>query len=215
MIKFSAIFFIMFFSACSFKTPPNEWQYKSVNAYESYKKNFLSSNNSLADSDLKRAVGHAKKSSNLDQLARIYLGKCAINNSVGIEDSCTEFKELESLVDDQTMHSYYLLIVNKLTYDDIENLPDTYKSFAYSYINKDYKQAVKEMFDIQTITSKLIAANIVKSNMSVEDIEKLLEEVSFYGYKKTVVYWLKVMKTKVEDTLKIQKIDKKIKILES
>jgi hypothetical protein len=215
MIKFFVISFILFFSACSFKTPPNEWQYKSVIAFESYKKNFLSSNDALADNDFNRAVGHAKQSSDLEQLAKIYLGRCAMNNSVGIEDSCSEFKELESLVNDQKLHSYYLLITNNLTEEDLKYLPSIYKDFANSYIRKDYKEAVKEMLDMQTITSKIIAANILKNSMTVEDIEKLLDEVSYFGYKKTVLYWLKIKKSKLEDTRKIKKIDKKIKILES
>lgn len=215
MIKLVGVFFILFFSACSFKTPPNQWQYKSVNAFESYKKNFLFSQDVLADNDLKRAIEHAKQSSHLVQLAKIYLGKCALNNSLGVQDGCNEFKELDNIVNDKKLHSYYLFITNELTQEDVSDLPSTYKDFAYSYINKDYEDAVKEIFNIEMITSKLIAANFVKNSMSVEDIQKLLDEVSYFGYKKAVLYWLKIKKSKMEDTLKIQKVDKKIKILES
>ena len=215
MIKVILLFTLFFFTACSFSTPPNEWQYKTSNSFELYVKNFLSSKENVAEDDFNRAVKHAKHSSNLDILAKIYLGKCAINNSVGIEDKCMEYVEIESLVESKSLNSYYLFINKKLKKEDIKYLPSVYQDFAYMYLNKNYKQAKQEMFSIEKISSKLIAANMLKKNLNTTDIEKLLEEVSFYGYKKSVIYWLEVLKTKTKETRKINKIDKRIKILKS
>ncbi len=215
MIKIILLFILFFFTACSFSTPPNEWQYKTSNSFELYVKSFLSSKEVLSEGDFKRAVKHAKHSSNLDILAKIYLGRCAIRNSVGIEDSCKEFVELKSLVDSKSLNSYYLFITKKLKIEDVEYLPSAYKDFAQMYLNKNYIHAKKEMFNIEKLSSKLIAANMIKRNMNTKDIEKLLEDISFYGYKKSVLYWLGVLKSKTNDTQKIKKIDKKIKILKS
>jgi hypothetical protein len=86
--KILLFIFLLQFNGCSFKTPQNKWQFKSVNAFSAYTKNFLSAKDTLAKDDLKRAVNHAKQSANLSQLARIYLGECALNISVGLKDNC-------------------------------------------------------------------------------------------------------------------------------
>ena len=82
---------LLLFSACSFKSPPNQWQFKSTAAFDSYTKNFLSSNDALAKNDLSRAIKHAKQSADLKMLARVYLGECALNISVGIDDNCKDY----------------------------------------------------------------------------------------------------------------------------
>ena len=111
MKKYSLILFIaVFFGACSFKTPPNQWQHKSANAFNTYVKDFMHGEDSLAKSDLKRAIKHAKKSSDLTTLARVYLGKCALNISVGIDDKCEEYKNISHLVEDEELLNYYSVI---------------------------------------------------------------------------------------------------------
>lgn len=214
MIKLALFILVILFSACSFKAPVNQWQYKSVNAFESYKKNFLSDNDVSAKNDLIRAVGHAKKSSDLTQLARVYLGQCALERSVGLENSCNEYIELEGLVDDKELQSYYHFITKKLKENELNTLPDSYKDFASFYLKGDIQNSIAEIQKIETVSSKLIAATLVKDDMSEKDLEKLLEDVSYHGYKKAVIYLLKLISSKTENQQKIQKLEKKIKILE-
>ena len=54
---------------------------------------------------------------------------------------------------------------------------------------------------------------MIKNSLDVKDVKKILKEACFYGYKKSILYWLEVLKQK--DTQKMDKIDKKIKILKS
>jgi hypothetical protein len=173
----------------------------------------LSGKDELAKEDFNRAQDHAKHSSSLELLAKINLGSCAINNSIGVEDHCSSYKELRDLVDSKELDSYYFFIIKEIKKDQAKDLPKTYRDFAHSYLEGDYKSAIKYMFNIEKISSKLIAANMIKDKMGVEDVEKLLDEVSFYGYKKAVIHWLEILKGK--DAQKSDKIDKKIKILES
>ncbi|MFT7005397.1 MAG: hypothetical protein ACJAWW_002772, partial [Sulfurimonas sp.] len=104
---------LVFFSACSFKSPANQWQYQSSSAFDSYTKNFLSCNNSLAKNDLSRAIKHSKQSADLTMLCKIYLGKCALNISVGLNDSCKEYKNISELVNNKSLDAYYDFITLK------------------------------------------------------------------------------------------------------
>jgi len=214
-MKIFLVMIVLFFSACSFKKKPDDWKYKSVSAFSSYTKNFLSSKDVMAKNDLKRAVLHAKLSSNFKPLARIYLGECALNISVGIKDECLKYKDISELVDDEELNSYYAFVTNTLQDYQLDNLASIYKSFVQNSLKNDYKDAISDMHSMDKITSKLVAASLIKDELSFEDVERLLKDISFYGYKKSVIYWLKILKLKSDDIREIKKIDKKIEILES
>nr|WP_321267523.1 hypothetical protein [uncultured Sulfurimonas sp.] len=205
---------ILLLSACSFKSPPNQWQYKSTAAFESYTKNFLSSEDALAKNDLSRAIKHAKHSANLKTLARVYLGECALNISVGIDDNCNSYKEVAALIDDKSLDAYFTFITSKSSIE-VENLNKIYKNFA-SFVNvKDFDNAQKEIFKITKPTSKLLAASLIKDKLSIQTVDEMINIASFNGYKKSVLFWLNVKKTKVTDADEIESISKTISILNS
>jgi len=215
MIKFIVVIMISFgFSACSFKAKPNAWKYKSINAFSSYTQNFLSAKDTLAKNDLKRAIEHAKSSANLTQLSRIYLGECALNISVGIEDDCSSYINIKELNNDKSLEAYYEFISSKIKISSLEELDLNYKDFAKYKIEKKYKKAIESLFKMDKITSKLLSASLIKDKLSFDEVERLIDEASFYGYKKSVLFWLDIQKGKTDDKSKINKIIKKIEILE-
>jgi len=215
MSKFTLSLVILFLlSGCSFKSEPNEWKYKSINAFSSYTQNFLSGRDVLAQSDLKRALSHAKQSAKFKQLSRIYLGECALNISVGIDDKCLKYKEVSNLVDDKTLQSYYEFITLSFTQKSIKNLDSKYEEFAKSILDKDYAKAKEEVFDMDQISSTLLSASLVKEEFSFDEISVLIDEASYYGYKKSVIFWLNVQKYKTNDDAKKKVIIKKLKIME-
>ena len=159
---------LVLFSACSlpdFKTHPNAWQHKSANAFNSYTKNFLSNNNALAESDLKRATQHAKSSANLSSLARIYLGECALNISVGSLDNCAKYNDISNLVNSKKLDVYNKFINNNLQKNEINLLPKNYQTFALHVANKNYNDANKDILDMKKVTSQLLSAILIKDNL--------------------------------------------------
>jgi len=216
MIKvFLTLLVLAFFGGCSFKAKPDAWRHKSINAFSSYTKNFLSNHDALAKSDLIRAINHAKSSADLTQLSRIYLGECALNISVGIKDRCEKYLSIADLVQNRELDTYYRFIRRQFTSQELDALAPSYRDFArYSIKNKSQK-AIESLFKIDKITSKLLAAALIQEKLSFEDVEKIIKLASFYGYKKSVLYWLHVEKTKTTQSDQIQKIEKKIKVLES
>lgn len=205
---------LLFLSACSFKSPPNQWQYKSTTAFDSYTKNFLSSNDSLAKNDLSRAIEHAKQSADLTMLARVYLGKCALNISVGIIDSCKEYENIFTLVDDKSLYAYYNFITLKPN-ASLADLDVKYKDFALHLSNKDFTNANDELMKISKQTSKLLCASLMKEKLSNTTRNEMIKTASFYGYKRSVLFWLNELKANTTDEERVKNISKKIFILES
>ena len=205
---------LLLISACSFKSPPNQWQYKSTTAYNSYVKNFLSSNVALARNDLSRATKYAKQSADLTMLARIYLGVCALNISVGVDDDCKNYVDISTLLNDKSLDAYYNFITIKSN-NSIENLNDQYKSFAQYLNKKEFNNANKEILKISKPTSKLLASSLMKENLTINTINEMIETASFHGYKKSVIFWLNEKKIKTTDTDERKIISKKISVIKS
>jgi len=215
MIKI--VFFVLFsivFVGCSFKVAPNKWQYESANYFNLYQNNFLKDKKVLAKNDLKRAIQSAKRSANLTTLARVYLGECALNISVGIYDDCTKYIEISDVVNDLELDAYYAFIQKKVSQKQVTILPDDYKKFAVLQKNLEYEKASSFIFVTKKVTRSLLFASLIKENLSTEMVKKMISLASFHGYKKAVLFWLKEYRKKATDAEQI-KIDKKIKILMS
>lgn len=206
---------VISFSACSFKTPPNEWQYKSANAFDSYTKNFLGANESLAKDDLNTAVQNAKRSADLTPLARIYLGECALNISVGLTDKCNKYKDIADIANNKALDAYFAFLTSSMTNEQINKLPKNYQKFALHAKNSEFAKADNELLNISKPTSLFLAAALIKKDIADETIEEVVKTASFHGYKKVVIFWLNEKKNRTADIDKKNKISKKISILES
>lgn len=215
MIKTALLFIsLLLLSACSFKSPPNQWQYKSTAAFDSYTKNFLSANDALAKNDLSRAISHAKQSADLEMLARVYLGVCALNISVGIDDECKDYLLISDLVDDKSLDAYYSFITLKPKYL-VENLSSQYRDFALAIRERNFAKANSEILTIDKTTSKLLAAALIKDKLSEVTRDEMINIASFYGYKKSILFWLNEAMLNAVDEGKRKNLSKKISILNS
>ena len=180
-------------SACSYSKPKNAWQHQSANNFSEYTKHFLGDKKALAKSDLSRAVSNAKKSANLNTLARVYLGECALNISIGIEDKCSKYENIEGLVQDKELQEYYFYITGSLKKDEC---------------------SLEDLFELENVKSQLLCASLIKNKLSKSDMKMLIETSSFHGYKSAVLFWLEQSKKYASDT-ELKKINKTIKILQN
>lgn len=204
---------VFFISGCSTKNPPNNWQYKSAKAFQSYTNYFLENKQILAQSTLKEAVEYAKQSADLNQLAYIYLGVCALNKSVGDNFECEKFKGIQELVSSKKIDAYYKMLNKQLRIEDIQNLPKEYQNFAYYSISKKDDKIFQSIEQMEKISSKFVAASLVKSYLDKIQVNYLIEKGSFYGYKKVVLFWLEHLITLETNSTKKDKIRKKIEVL--
>jgi hypothetical protein len=209
------ILFIFLFYGCSFKTAANHSQIKTTNAFSSYTNNFLSANNLMAKNDLRRAVKYAKTDANLNSLARIYLGECALNISVGLNNNCNKYKNIKELVDDKSLYAYYNLITLNLKQKQLNSLPEKYKKFATYLLLKKFDKAYNEAININSATSQMLLSSLIKKHLNKTQIKEIIKIASYNGYKKSVLFWLNELRN-ITKNKKIKKnISKRISILKS
>ena len=204
---------VLIFTGCSFGIPANNWQYDSTNAFDAYTKDFLSGKDIIARNDLLRAVKHAKSSADLTQLAKVYLGECALNISVGIKDRCTKYKNIKDVAGSKELDAYYSFLLSDIQQKDIEYLPKRYVDFASHVNKKEFQEANDEVLEMDKITSVLLSSALLKENIDVKTVEKAISAASFYGYKKAVVFWLHKKQKLLGNTPEAKKTEKKILIL--
>jgi len=211
------IFFsiLIVFAGCSFKTTPNQWEYDSAKAYKSYTKNFLTNKQTLAKSDLEKAIDYAKQSANLNQLAKIYLGKCALQISVGNNSTCQDYQDIKRLIDNKKLDIYFLMLQKKLKKEDLKFLPKQYEKFYQYYLAEKIVKSFEYMFGAENITSLFIVSSLHKDKLSKIQINKLIDKASFYGYKRVVLFWLNNLYEKEKNEIKKDLILEKINILKS
>lgn len=168
--------------SCAAKNPPYEWRAASASAFASYTQSFLKGESITAEGELEMAIESAKSSANLEQLGSIYLGKCALNKAVGINDKCSEYNKIAHLLNAPNLKAYYNLLNQQST--QIELLPPQYQPFAQT-------KSFESVMPIDKPTSKLIAASLIKNSLTHAQREAMIQLASQYGYKKAVLFWLK------------------------
>lgn len=213
--KLSFVLIILMLGGCSFQSPKNEWQVKSTNAYASYTQNFLIGNDLMAKNDLSRAVKHAKQSADLTQLSTIYLGKCALNISVGVDDNCDEYKEVSDLINNKQLDAYYHLLTASLEPKHIAYLPKQYKKFSEILTNNNLVELDKNILSMEKTTSKILAASLAKDKLTQSTKKEISKIASYHGYKKVVLFWLEESKKTSSNSNEIENINRKISILNS
>ena len=205
MIKYLVLVVIVVaFSACSFKKEPNEWQYKSASYFKEYQENFLSSNDILAKGELNQAIKYAKKSADLNRLGQIYLGECALNISVGLEDKCEKYQAISNAVDSKKLDAYYAFITKSLQEKQV------------SFLQKHYQTCMSQsadLFNMPRVSSTFLCASLRRESLDDVSREKLVKLASYHGYKKVVLFWLQEQKKYLNNSEEIDKINMKITIL--
>lgn len=209
---FISISFLFFLGGCSTSTPPNQWQYRSTTAFNSYEKNFLRENLLVAREDLKRAIKHAKMSADLEQLGAIYLGECALNIATSTKSfECADYTKIAPLLHSKRLSSYYDFLQKKPS--DIEALPREYQNIAKLFVNQSFQEYKKVLFDIEKPTSLFVSASLLQKKLDSEDMQKIIDKASLYGYKRVVLFWLDRLRASTKDSTIKEKISKKIEIL--
>jgi len=85
--------------------------------------------------------------------------------------------------------------------------------FRNALKNNDFLQANKEIKDIKDPVSKLLCISLLKDKADTQNIKQTIKELSFYGYKKGIVYLLELLKSKTKDKKESRILQKKIKYL--
>ena len=210
---FITLLLLLFISGCSLKTTDRyKYRVNASNSFESYQRYYLQGKTTLASVSLKRAINSAKLGSDIDSLATIYLGECAITNALFINDNCKEYKKVSAIIKNSKLENFYRLLRGKVETVDTKKLPKSYISFADFLKKGKYKKAFNAIKDMPSPISKLIAASIIKENLSTEEIKYIIKVSSSMGYRNATIKWYKFLLSKSSPKEKVR-ILKKIRLL--
>ena len=204
---------LLLFSACTSSPQPNAWQYKSSQAFDSYKLHYMRMDDALSQESLKRALFYAKKSANMTQLATIHLGVCAMQKAVGEYRQCKEFEKIRPLVSCPKVDAYARFIDADFHHLNIDYLPKRYRRFASAMQNQNYPEANSAVKSMQDPISKLIALSLLDGYATQEARKNTLQALSYYGYKRGVIYMLNAIAHNSNDAKERELLKKKVELL--
>lgn len=204
---------LMTFLGCSTTQPKNRWQYQATSSLNAYTQHYLEGNELRAKTDLARARHEASKSARLHTLIDIELSACAMHISVLEADSCEKASELLALEPEPSQLAYLNLLNKKLSPVQIQDLPQQYRDFASALLNKDTLAFNNDVKNMQPLSSRLLASALIKEHLSEENLRGLIEELSYHGYKRALLAWLKLQIEKEDDPKRKENLMSKLKVL--
>ncbi len=204
---------LIILSGCSSAQPKNRWQYQATSSLNAYTQHFLEGNILRAKSDLAHARKEASKSARLHTLIDIELSVCAMHTSVLEPDACEKASELLALEPEPSRQAYLDLLNNKLSPLQIQDLPQQYQEFATALLSKDTTALNDDIKTMQPLSSRLLASALIKEQLNQENLQDLIDKLSYYGYKRALLAWMKLQVEKEEDVQRKEKLVQKLKIL--
>jgi len=208
-----SIFLILILSACSTSQPENKWQHEAATMCKNYQLHFLQDKTVRASLDLSHARELATRSANFKPLIDIELTACAMEVSALNPSQCERASKLLVLESNQEQQAYLHLLSSQLQEDEIKYLPQQYRDFAQFLLTDDHHAINQEVSTMQPLSSKLVASALSKDILNDDTIETLIQDLSFKGYKKPLVSWLRLQMQKEEDEEEKSRLKAKIDVL--
>ena len=201
--------------SCSSPEPENKWQYDAAGMCLNYQKHFLEAKDLRAALDLRHARESASHSAQLKTLIDIELTACAMELSVFSKYTCQEVSKLLELEPNKEQEAYYHLLMAQLKENEIPQLPNQYRDFAFSLLRGDTQTININISKMEPLSSRLVSAALAKDTIDDKNINELIQRLSFRGYKKPLLAWMYIQMQKEEDPEEKARLRQKIKVLNS
>lgn len=209
------LFFVILSGCAPMPEPKNKWQYDAVSAIHKFKTHFLQNQLDRAKADLSHARDFASQSAHLQTRIDVELSACAMQLGVLQATECKEAAALLALDSDSHQLAYLHLLTSRLTENEITLLPKQYRSFAQSLLSKDTKEINDTLKKITPVSSRLIASALSINTINDKNIQGLIDELSYHGYKNPLIAWMHVQMNKEKDPAKKARLKAKLEVLTS
>lgn len=178
-------------SGCAGAPPKNVWQQQAISAFNGYKTYYLEGKTALAQHDLHYARALAKQGTDLETLARLELAHCAVQISVLESTPCEGYHTLTTLYQHAELNAYFRFLQQKTQRLDISLLPSQYRPFATQQLDGMTSDKLEQTISkINSLESRLIAAALMRDQLSADFVRKLIKQTSFHGYKRASLQWM-------------------------
>ncbi len=202
---------IFLFSACSTTQPKNKWQYEACAAQGDYQKHFLQNRRLRASSDIFQAREFALQSANLKTIIDIELSVCALNITVLKNNNCEKAQALLELEPNAKQSAYLHFLQKNYSLEEISLLPKAYQELAQAKLKN--KEINPLLITLEPLSSRAVASALFKKQLNQQNIQDLIDELSFYGYKNPIIAWLKYQIQETSDVKEKKLLQAKLKTL--
>lgn len=178
-------------SGCMGAPPKNVWQQQAISAFNGYKIYYLEDKIGLAQHDLQLARTLTKQGTDLKTLARLELARCAVQIGVLEATRCEDYQILATLHQHAELDAYFRFLQTNTQHQDIALLPSQYRPFATQQLDGMSSDKLEQTISkISSLESRLIAAALMRNQLSADFVRKLIKQTSFHGYKRASLQWM-------------------------
>lgn len=213
--KTSLLILFLILSGCSTPQPENKWQYDAAASCHDYQEHFLKNSLLRARSDLYRARHLASQSAHLHTRIDIELSVCAMELSVLNPGPCDIAEKLLRIEPNTEQLAYLHLLTSSLEPEETDHLPKQYRSFAQALLAQDPKKTNDALMTIEPLSSQLISSALAIELLDEKSLQKLVDGLSYHGYKNPLLVWLEIQIQKETDPQKRARLKAKLELLTS
>jgi len=181
---------LLFFAACSTPQHEDDWRYQAAGSTQAYAEYFLKEERAMTQSRFSHAERSARRSADLEPLGRLYLTRCALEHAVLQPLHCDLLDDHPLLLEAPGLGAYRALLNGSLKAERIPDLPPQYRDFAAALLRGASGRAEALLPRIEPLSSRLVAASLVRERLDDAAIQALIAEASRLGYRRAVNAWL-------------------------
>ena len=169
-----------------------QWQTRAAEAAHAYHQAMLRGDSHRAGTSLSRALEAAGRSSDLRPLARIHLGRVAMQLALRREPKPAAADELVAMADDPELTAYRHFLAGSPEAGDEAHLREPLKAVA-RHLRQDQPQALVESIRaIDTARTRVVAAAVAHRHYPDRSglIDTVVATASHQGWRGVLLQWL-------------------------
>lgn len=188
-------------AGCFGGPPPGPaWRIQAAEASERYYAAMLVGDSQRATSNLRRALEAASRSDDLRSLARVHLGRAAMQVALRREPSFARTDDLLGLTDDPALAAYRRFLSGELQAQDPGRLPEALASPARALLRDRPGALAKAVAGIEAPRRRLVAAAVAHRRYPNHRAfaDTAVAAASAEGWRGVLLTWLPVQASAAE-----------------
>ena len=170
--------------------PKYIWKAYAGEYFLQYQNMMLANDQEQAVYYFKQAVQEAKKATDLQPLAQLYLGACAMDKALFVDTNCTGYQTLKPLVDTKKLDAYDAFIQAESFYADENNA--RYEDVINAINKNSALEALESVENLESVASQAIAASVMWRNgiKTIDLANFMIDRASYHNLVGLLTVWM-------------------------